>query len=180
MQPQNLKNSKIKNKMLKQNTCKKCNMKEERLIFFLYLCFSLSKTFYSPLSLFLFSLYSFSVFICSFSLSLPAHGRWTIYKSPYFVILLDRCMGAIQHGIDPEQLAAQLEGIRDPACTSPGDSPSGSSQQEYFLTPSMSTSACSTPHSDLTTSTSSERQRHAIDKVRFDKQCQTNCANANS
>lgn len=70
----------------------------------------------------------------------------------------EQCMRT-QHGVDPKQLAAQLEGIRE--TQSPDASPS-SSQQE-FLTPSMS-SQCSTPHSDPT-STSSDKQRRVPEKV---------------
>ncbi|XP_021364815.1 uncharacterized protein LOC110457754 isoform X2 [Mizuhopecten yessoensis] len=66
----------------------------------------------------------------------------------------ERCLKS-NHGVDPKQLAAQLEGIQEK------DSPaeSASSSQPEFLTPSMS-SPCSSPHSDPT-STSSDRQRQA-------------------
>ncbi|XP_060080549.1 uncharacterized protein LOC132559931 [Ylistrum balloti] len=64
----------------------------------------------------------------------------------------EKCLKS-NHGVDPKQLAAQLEGIQEK------DSPAGSasSSQPEFLTPSMS-SPCSSPHSDPT-STSSDRQR---------------------
>lgn len=57
-----------------------------------------------------------------------------------------------QQGIDPKQLAAQLEGIDE------GDSPAGSqsSSQHEFMTPNMS-SSCSSPRSDPA-SISSDRQ----------------------
>ncbi|XP_069141623.1 protein piccolo-like isoform X2 [Argopecten irradians] len=66
----------------------------------------------------------------------------------------EKCIKS-NHGVDPKQLAAQLEGIQEK------DSPAGSasSSQPEFLTPSMS-SPCSSPRSDPT-STSSDRQRQS-------------------
>lgn len=62
---------------------------------------------------------------------------------------------ASRQGVDPRQLAAQLEGIREAA--SPAENSPSSSHQDV-ATPSVS-SPCSTPRSDPT-STSSDRQQH--------------------
>ncbi|XP_071081619.1 uncharacterized protein [Haliotis cracherodii] len=64
---------------------------------------------------------------------------------------------ASRHGVDPRQLAAQLEEIQETG-GSPENSPSSSHQD--FLTPSMS-SPCSTPHSDPTSTLPDSRQRSA-------------------
>ncbi|KAK3103404.1 hypothetical protein FSP39_018967 [Pinctada imbricata] len=82
----------------------------------------------------------------------------------------EKCLKS-NHGVDPNQLAAQLEGIKET------DSPAGSqsSSQHEFLTPSVS-SPCSSPRSDHASS-SSDRQRHAVnidtidraDKLNFPK-----------
>ena len=67
------------------------------------------------------------------------------------------CRSGSRQGVDPRQLAAQLEEIKEIA--SPENSPSS---QQDFLTPRMP-SPCSTPRSDPASSSSSHRQRvHVI------------------
>ncbi|KAK0062512.1 serine-rich adhesin for platelets-like isoform X3 [Biomphalaria pfeifferi] len=87
------------------------------------------------------------------NLALPSYEESV--KEPY---LLRQMTGSAQvnnrQGVDPRQLAAQLEGIRE--AVSPAENSPSSSHQDV-ATPSIS-SPCSTPRSDPT-STSSDRQQ---------------------
>lgn len=77
-----------------------------------------------------------------------------------------------RQGVDPRQLAAQLEGIREAA--SPAENSPSSSHQDV-ATPSVS-SPCSTPRSDPT-STSSDRQQLPVSSIAIGSSDRTEMVN---